>query len=333
MICRNHLANKKYWRNCMPRIYISYTADDYDVSKKLADCLRDDGAEIWIHNATLEINGDLPNVLKRAIDSCDAFLLIISKPTINSDCVELEYQTALKLKKKIVPCLLADTKQKFMLHNFACLNFYNFEQGYEDLLVTLNIKEGEIDNTTFATNHDQIIKPVLISPKFRYKPKKLSDNDVIEMLKINNFFEKNKNKIGNGFNNQFELRKISHHKIILDHNSGLIWQQDGSAKSMIFKQAKFWIEELNRIEYANYHDWRLPTLEEAMSLMKKEQKNDELFIDPLFDQTQKGIWTSDLTQNESLVWVVFFNYGSCYVNCLDVNNYIRAVRSGGLAQD
>ena len=97
---------------------------------------------------------------------------------------------------------------------------------------------------------------------------------------------------------------------------------------MPYKQAKFWIEELNRIDYANYHNWRLPTLEEAMSLMKKEQRNGELFIDPIFDQTQKGIWTSDLTQNGSLAWVVFLNYGSCYVNCFDLENYIRAVRSG-----
>ncbi|UCE06178.1 MAG: TIR domain-containing protein, partial [bacterium] len=282
----------------MPRIYISHASDDYDVSKNLADCLKENGAEIWIHYAKLEHNGDLPNVLKRAIDCCDAFLLVWSKWALHSQCVKLECQTALKFKKTIIPCLFDDTKQSVLISNFQCINFNNFEQGYEDLLAAVNMKKGETDNNIFSTNQNQIIKPVLISPIFRYKPKKLSEEDVKEMLKRNDFFEKNRNKTGNDFNNQFELKEISHNKIILDYTSRLIWQQDGSSEPMPFKQAKFWTEELNRIDYANYHDWRLPTLEEAMSLMKKEQRNGELFIDPIFNDTQKWIWTSDSTQNE-----------------------------------
>jgi TIR domain./Protein of unknown function (DUF1566). len=311
----------------MKKIFISHACDDNDLSKKIAQCLRDDSVEVWIHYAKLEVNGELPKAIEQAIDGCDAFLLILSKQTIHSECVELEYQTALKLKKNIIPCLFADTTEKFMFNNFQCINFYNFEQGYEDLLITLNMKEGEIDNNTFSTNQNQITKPVIISPIFRSEPKKLSENDVNEIFKIHNFFEKNRNKHGSGFKNHFELHKIGQHKIILDYHSGLIWQQGGSSEPMPFKQAKFWIEELNRIEYANYQDWRLPTLEEVMSLMKKEQENGELFIDPIFDQTQNWIWTSDLTQNGSLAWVVFFNYGSCYMNCFDLRNYVRAVRS------
>ncbi len=311
----------------MKKIFISHDYNDNDVAKNLAQCLRNDGADIWIHYTKLEVNSDLPKAVEQAIDCCDAFLLILSKRVIDSKCVELEYQTALELKKEIIPCLFADTKQNFMIHKFQCINFYNFEEGYDDLLVSLNMKEGEIYDNTFSTHHDQITKPVLISPIFRYKPKKLSEDNVNEMLKINNFFEKNRNKHGKGFHNQFELQEIGHNKIILDHNSGLIWQPDGSPEPMIFKKAKIWIEELNQIKYANYYDWRMPTLEEVMSLMKKEQKNNKLFISPIFDQTQQFIWTADLTQNGSLAWVVFFNYGSCYMNCFDLRNYVRAVRS------
>lgn len=311
----------------MIRIYISHASDDNDVSKNLADYLRDDGAEIWIHYAKSEVNGDLPEVLKRAIDCCDAFVLVWSKWAVHSRCVKLECQNALKLKKKIIPCLLDDTKQSIMIRNFQCTNFNNFEQDYDHLLQILKMKEEEVDKNYFSDNLNQTTKPVLISSIFRNMPKKLSEDDVNEMLKSNDFFDKNRNNIGQGFNNQFEIQKINRDKRILDHASGLMWQQGGSSESVSFKQAKYWIEELNRIEYANYHDWRLPTLEEAMTLMKKEKKNGELFLDPSFDQTQKWIWTSDLTQSGSLAWVVFFNYGSCYVNCFDLNNYIRAVRS------
>ena len=351
----------------MKKIFISHGSDDNNVSKKIAQCLRNDGAEIWIHYADLEVNGGLPKGIEQAIVCCDAFVLILSKRTIYSECVDLEYQTALKLNKKIIPCLFADTKQKFMISNFECINFYNFEEGYENLLISLNFKEREVDINTESTNHilnfeesgvdispepanhalnfkeseveiitesthhEQISQPVLISPVFRYQPKKLSENDVNEMLKINNFFEKNRNKQGRGFNSQFELYKIGGNKIIVDHNSGLIWLPDGSPEAMVFSKAKTWIEELNQIKYAHYDDWRMPTLEELMSLMTKEHENGELFINAIFDQTQKFVWTSDLTQNESLAWVVFFNYGSCYVNCFDLRNYVRAVRSEKMA--
>ena len=317
----------------MSRLYISHALDDYDLSKNLADCLRDDGAEIWIHYGKLEVNGDLPEVLKKAIDCCDTFVLVWSKQALHSRCVKLECKTAVTLKKTIIPCLLDDTKQSIMIRNFHCIDFNNFEQGFDQLTHTLKKKEGEIDKKCFSDNIERLAEPVLISSIFRNKPKRLSEDDVKDMLKNNDFFDKNRNKIGHGFTNQFEIQKINHDKVILDYNSGLMWQQGGSYESRTFKQVKSWIEELNRVEYANYHDWRLPTLEEAMSLMRKEMKNGGLFIDPIFDQTQKWIWTSDLTQSGSLAWVVFFNYGSCYVNCFDLKNYIRAVRSGQLSQE
>ncbi len=312
----------------MSRIYISHAMADSDVSKNLADCLRDEGAEVWIHYTKLKVKGDLPNVLKRTIDWCDTFVLVWSEQAVHSRCVKLECQTALQFKKTIIPCLLDDTRQSTMIRNFDCINFNNFEQGYNDLLQILKMKEENLDKNCFSDNLNQIAKPILASSPLRNKPMQLSEDDVKEMLKRNNFFEKNRNNTGYCFNNQFEIQKINHDKLILDHTSGLLWQQGGSSKSMSFKQAKLWTQELNRSEYSNYHNWRLPTLEEAMSLMKKDKTNGELFTDPIFDQTQKWIWTSDMAQSRSLAWVVFFNYGSCYVNCFDLNNYVRAVCSG-----
>lgn len=325
----HHLENRKILgENRMPKIFISHACDDNNISKNIAQYLRNDGAEIWIHYTKFEVNGSLPKVLTRAIYCCDAFILVWSKQALHSRCVKLECKTAIQLKKLIIPCLFDNTKQSILIHNFQCIDFINFEQGYDRLLQILKMKGEEVETKCFSDNLNQIVKPILISSIFRNKAKKLSNDDVNQMLKTNDFFEKNRNKLGNSFNNQFELQKINHHKIIVDHASGLIWQQGGSSEPMPFNKAKIWVEELNRIKYANYHNWRLPTLEEVMSLMKKEQKKAEFFIDSIFDQTQKWIWTSDLTQNGVLVWVMFFNYGSCYINCLDHFNYVRAVCSG-----
>lgn len=168
--------------------------------------------------------------------------------------------------------------------------------------------------------------PYLSNPIFRNLPRGLSEDEAKEIMIKNDFFDKNRNKKGKGFSNRFEILLVNDDKVIFDHTSHLTWQQHGSFESMPFEQALRWIDELNKIGHANFNDWRLPTLEEAMSLIKKDKNNGNLFKDQIFGQKQSGIWTSDLTENKTMAWVVFFNYGSCYVNCFDLNNYVQAVR-------
>ncbi len=165
------------------------------------------------------------------------------------------------------------------------------------------------------------------NPIFRNDPRGLTEREVLDIIIKNDFFDKNRNLHGKGFSNRFETLQINNDKIIFDHTSRLTWQQHGSLESMPFESAKQWLAELNKVGYANFTDWRLPTLEEAMSLMKKERENENLFKDHIFGQRQRGIWTSDVTENKNMAWVVFFNYGSCYVSCFDVKNFVQAVRS------
>jgi len=105
-----------------------------------------------------------------------------------------------------------------------------------------------------------------------------------------------------------------------------MWQQGGSSEGMKFEDAKNWIEELNQNGFAGCNDWRLPTLEEAMSVMEPEKK--ELYIDPIFDSEQWYIWTADKLKGESRQWIVRFNLGLCnqfYPS--HFNGFVRAVRS------
>lgn len=113
-------------------------------------------------------------------------------------------------------------------------------------------------------------------------------------------------------------------QVVLDLRTGLTWQQSGSREGMTFKEAQAYIEELNGKVFAGYADWRLPTLEEAMSLMQPKENEYGLFIDPVFDKSQRWIWTAD-KYSASASWYVGFNDGDCNV---DVYNhyYVRAVR-------
>lgn len=57
---------------------------------------------------------------------------------------------------------------------------------------------------------------------------------------------------------------------ISDRATGLMWQRTG-LDIMSCRLMRLAVDELNRKGFAGFHDWRLPSLEEAMSLMENEK--------------------------------------------------------------
>jgi hypothetical protein len=90
------------------------------------------------------------------------------------------------------------------------------------------------------------------------------------------------------------------------------------------KEVKKWIRSLNSKGYAGHHDWRMPTVEEAVSLLEASERNDNLYIDTVFDKQQRWIWTGDSCSSGGM-WRVYFDDG--YVDSGDVSFlFVRPVR-------
>ncbi len=124
-------------------------------------------------------------------------------------------------------------------------------------------------------------------------------------------------------NHSYEKRSINGNDVIIDNATGLIWHQSGSKNYMRWNSANEWIRVLNNNKYAGFQDWRLPTLEEAVSLLEYG-RNNNLYIDSIFSDEQWGIWTGD--KHGSLgVWSVYFSLGN--VRWRVKNRYVRPVRS------
>lgn len=372
----------------MLNVFISHSSEDNEVARKMANYLRRDGAEVWIHYTQLIIESVLPKTIRRAIAASDVVLLIWSRSTMSASCIQSELYSALMFKKPIILCQIDDARKWDSLEGLQQISFVRFDQGYFELASCLHIQISEkflsqfyksfeatpvLDQDTFNdgeqgvyaqgaestaaaperqakadlvldldvfTEPEQLpaieIAPVNESPilladfkkkkGYREQPAQLSEADVTEMICSYNFFDAKKNENGNQNIKMLEYRAVRGEEVVFDHDAGLMWQKSGSVQSMWFDKATQWIEALNRIGFAGYHDWRLPTLEEAMSLMKKERLNGDIYIDSTFNKNQTSIWTSDLTTAGSRAWVVFYNYGSCYANCFDFNNFVRAVR-------
>ncbi len=172
-------------------------------------------------------------------------------------------------------------------------------------------------------------KPVIPKPKLRSQPiEDLTEDEAEIMIKDKGFFDFTWNKSASGFSNDYKLQHDG--KVVYDHASGIMWQQSGSDKDITYKKAKSYIMALNRQSFVGYSDWRLPTLEEAMSLMEPKKNSYYFYIDPIFDTKQSWIWTSDIKPGfwTGGAWGVCFFSGYC-TNLDFYLNYdiiVRAVR-------
>lgn len=123
---------------------------------------------------------------------------------------------------------------------------------------------------------------------------------------------------------EYETKIIGDEKVVVDHATGLMWQQSGSYDYMKRKEVKKWLRGLNRKGYAGYTDWRVPTVEEVSSLLEASEKNGNLYIDTVFDKKQRWLWTGDSCISGGM-WRVYFDDG--YVDWGDVSLlFVRLVR-------
>lgn len=88
-----------------------------------------------------------------------------------------------------------------------------------------------------------------------------------------------------------------------------------------------WKANADRLGSEN--DWRLPTLEEAMSLMTREKNANGLFISHLFSD-DRYVLTCDtrIVEHKSDVWVAGYAFGDCQsVPAKDSVAAVRLVRT------
>ena len=128
-------------------------------------------------------------------------------------------------------------------------------------------------------------------------------------------------------NHDYSLKAVSGDVVVVDNATGLMWHQGGSVDWLNWNYAKEWIEDLNSRGYAGYQDWRLPTVEEAASLLESSKKNGDLYIDPVFSKHQLWILTGDRKAGSESAWCG--GLASCRVLSVKIcyGTYVRPVRS------
>jgi hypothetical protein len=199
----------------------------------------------------------------------------------------------------------------------------------QDPSLSASAKDGgaEAPKTTINTiPSDQAKAKPPITPKItlRRTPATLSSDLVKVLLVKHGFYDKNWNPSGQGVSNTFEPQIQGNTVVLLDRATGLTWQRGGSPDAMTFEAAKNYVQRLNEEKLAGYNDWRLPTLEEALSVLEPQGVND-MHIDPSFERGVNFIWTAD-SANEERAWMIYFYDGIATTERVSFNAWVRAVR-------
>jgi hypothetical protein len=113
-------------------------------------------------------------------------------------------------------------------------------------------------------------------------------------------------------------------EVVKDDIYKLMWQDGEEIYQGTYDEAVKYCENLN---FAGYDDWRLPTINELISITDKSK------IDPSINLAFKNVktdwyWSSTKgADNLSIVWAVFFRSGFDGWNDVSRRGFVRCIRN------
>nr|WP_246325428.1 DUF1566 domain-containing protein [Dissulfurirhabdus thermomarina] len=113
---------------------------------------------------------------------------------------------------------------------------------------------------------------------------------------------------------------------VADRAAGLLWERGGSPHPLTWEEAGERVRRLGEAGLAGRRDWRLPTLEELMSLLTPVPRGRGHCIEPVFDTRHRWLWSADRA-SASAAWYANVEVG--FVDNQDTGcyNFCRAVAS------
>lgn len=124
----------------------------------------------------------------------------------------------------------------------------------------------------------------------RCDSKIISEHEVEKIVSRLDFFESVYHPAG-AFQNI--LVDDSNGLTVTDMATGLMWQRFGSDLFSL-RKLKRWVQGLNQAKFAGFDDWRIPTIEEALSLLDPQENNKGFHLHQCFGARQGYIFTVDL---------------------------------------
>ncbi|MEN6439715.1 MAG: protein kinase [Syntrophobacter sp.] len=124
-----------------------------------------------------------------------------------------------------------------------------------------------------------------------------------------------------------ELPRYVNGTVIFDHAHDIAWQASGSEDPLDWRGAHEYVRQLNDTRFAGCARWRLPTIDELLSILGPPTLGIHDCIRGGFDKRQTMLWSSDRCTFMS-AWYVDTSLGFAGFADFTCHFYVRAVSEG-----
>lgn len=135
----------------------------------------------------------------------------------------------------------------------------------------------------------------------------INDDEIGDLVKKWSFFDAEHNPNGS-FGNAFVAG--GDEQTVVDLRTSLMWQRGGVDIGSI-RHIQRSIKQINEDNYAGYSDWRLPTMEEALSLLDPLKNIKGVYLNNCFSKEQPFIFV-DAQRKPGGYWFVDFKQGRAF---------------------
>lgn len=312
-----------------PRIFISYSKEDVYYADEIRRLLRLANFDPWMDSAGLLAGEAWEARLVEAIRTSDFVVALLSEHTAGG-YQETELRVAVKNAPSgrkadvpfVLPCaigrlLRGDTEE-------AIPNFLDKSQLIR--LWSFNTSWRQVHESLYMFSRSAGLSvPMLLRSTPRTDFDEAAAN---QMIVEKNFFDSSRNKGGRPAADT--LNTLLNGALVEDPATGRNWTRNCSAPLPYIGQshARMVVWKANAERLGSAEDWRLPTLDEAMSLMTREKNAKGLFISHDFSDDGYVLTCDAHTGGrESLVWVACYALGDCQEVPTEAPVPVRLVRT------
>ncbi len=133
-----------------PYIFISHSTKDNIFARDLADGLREAGFNVWLDLDSIRDGEAWLRAIQRAVEECEALVVVLSKHGRDSEWVEREALLAMDLHKTLFTALVEDVPLPLHLINRQYTDFrHDVESATKKLIVALRDLPRESDSPQF----------------------------------------------------------------------------------------------------------------------------------------------------------------------------------------
>ncbi len=181
-----------------------------------------------------------------------------------------------------------------------------FNEDNRDLVVPLTEDEEVEDMGPPLPTLDEATVPKE-TVQLPAEPCFLQEEDVTSCIMRWNFYDREQNPEGS-FDNSFAAG--ADEQTVVDLKTGLMWQSGGLDINSIRKIRRE-IHAINEEGFAGYKDWRLPTMEEALSLMEPRRNAKGVYLRRCFSWMQPFIFVA-AQRKPGGFWFVDYKQGRAF---------------------